>query len=372
MRRLPIRFRLTVPFALAMAVVLAVMGLVVYVRVGDALLASIDQGLARSGTRVDGPPRARPSSSTATPRAASQIAELVSPDGRVLRSVPARLPPLASAAVRRGCLAGRASRGARASRGEAASGGCSRSPPAERKPSRARRRADARAARGRVEPAGARARPRRACGAGARDSRGVPARGRGAPARRGDAPACGRDHGLDTPGARLPVPAARDEISKLAETLNDMLQRLEAAFEHERRFVADASHELRTPLALLRTELELALRRPRSHEELEEALRSAAEETERLTQLAEDLLLIARSDQGELPVRRKRVSAREVLEDVSARFEGGGTRARADRCSVEWNRCVRRRRSREARAGARQPRRQRARIRRRDGRAVRP
>ena len=124
-----------------------------------------------------------------------------------------------------------------------------------------------------------------------------------------------------TPGMRLPVPPGRDEISKLAETLNDMLGRLEAAFEHERRFVADASHELRTPLALLRTELELALRRPRSHDELEEALRSAAEDTERLTHLAEDLLLIARSDQGELPLRRVRVSAREVLEDVAARFE---------------------------------------------------
>ena len=63
------------------------------------------------------------------------------------------------------------------------------------------------------------------------------------------------------------------------------------------------------------------MRRPRSHDELEEALRSAAEDTERLTHLAEDLLLIARSDQGELPLRRMRVSAREVLDDVAARFE---------------------------------------------------
>ena len=65
-----------------------------------------------------------------------------------------------------------------------------------------------------------------------------------------------------TTGARLPVPRSRDEIRDLAETLNDMLGRLEAALEHERRFVADASHELRTPLALLKAELELALRRP--------------------------------------------------------------------------------------------------------------
>jgi len=64
------------------------------------------------------------------------------------------------------------------------------------------------------------------------------------------------------PGRRLPVPPARDEISRLAETLNAMLDRLQTALERERGFVADASHELRTPLAVLRAELELALRRP--------------------------------------------------------------------------------------------------------------
>src|SRR5205823_1697447 len=82
----------------------------------------------------------------------------------------------------------------------------------------------------------------------------------------------------DEPGQRLPVPPARDEIRALAVTLNDMLARLEASFQHERRFLSDASHELRTPLALLRAELELALRHPRPAEELERALNSAAEE----------------------------------------------------------------------------------------------
>jgi two-component system OmpR family sensor kinase len=119
---------------------------------------------------------------------------------------------------------------------------------------------------------------------------------------------------------RLPVPPARDEVSRLAVTLNDMLARLHAAFEHERRFVADASHELRTPLALLRTELDLALRRPRSREELESALRSAAEETQRLSRLADDLLLIARADQGPLPMRREVVAAADLLADAATRF----------------------------------------------------
>jgi signal transduction histidine kinase len=120
--------------------------------------------------------------------------------------------------------------------------------------------------------------------------------------------------------SRLPVPPARDEVSRLAVTLNDMLSRLHASFEHERRFVADASHELRTPLALLRTELDLALRRPRSREELESALRSAAEETQRLSRLADDLLLIARADQGPLPIRREVVAADDLLADAATRF----------------------------------------------------
>jgi signal transduction histidine kinase len=120
--------------------------------------------------------------------------------------------------------------------------------------------------------------------------------------------------------AELPVPDSDDEISRLAVTLNDMLARLHAAFERERRFVADASHELRTPLALLQTELELALRRPRTHEELESALRSAGEETQRLVRLAEDLLLIARADQGPLPISREEVDADELLADVASRF----------------------------------------------------
>ena len=104
------------------------------------------------------------------------------------------------------------------------------------------------------------------------------------------------------PDQRLPVPPTHDEIGRLGGTLNEMLERLGEALEHERAFVADASHELRTPLAILKTELELALGRGRSPEELEAAVGSAAEETDRLTQLAEDLLTIAQTDRGELPV----------------------------------------------------------------------
>jgi signal transduction histidine kinase len=123
------------------------------------------------------------------------------------------------------------------------------------------------------------------------------------------------------PGQRLPLPAARDELGRLGTTLNDMLSRLETVLERERRFVADASHELRTPLSLLRTELELALRRPRSVSELQRATESAAEETRRLTGLAEDLLLMAAADQGQLPVRPETLSVDGLLRRSAAHFE---------------------------------------------------
>jgi two-component system, OmpR family, sensor kinase len=131
----------------------------------------------------------------------------------------------------------------------------------------------------------------------------------------------------DSPERRLPLPQARDEIHRLAETLNEMLARLDAGLERERRFVADASHELRTPLAILKTELEVALRRPRSGDELEAAIRSAAQETDRLVRLAKDLLLVARSDQSQLELRPVAASADELLTATAARFSARATSA---------------------------------------------
>jgi two-component system, OmpR family, sensor kinase len=122
------------------------------------------------------------------------------------------------------------------------------------------------------------------------------------------------------PDERLPVPQTGDEVARLGSTLNAMLARLGDALAHERRFVADASHELRTPLAILKMELELALARGRSHEELHDALASAAEETDRLTQLAEDLLVIAQSDQGKLPLTLVETDIAEVFGGVVDRF----------------------------------------------------
>jgi two-component system OmpR family sensor kinase len=125
----------------------------------------------------------------------------------------------------------------------------------------------------------------------------------------------------ETPGERLPVAATGDEVQRLGETLNSMLRRLEDAVERERDFVADAGHELRTPLALLRTELELALRHGETTEELRAAIGASEEEVERLAQLAEDLLLIARTDKGELELRREQIEAHVLLASVATRFE---------------------------------------------------
>jgi two-component system OmpR family sensor kinase len=122
-------------------------------------------------------------------------------------------------------------------------------------------------------------------------------------------------------GLRLPAPPGRDELAELGGTLNEMLDRLERSAERERGFVASASHELRTPLALLRAELELALREGRSREELREAVASAPAESDRLVQLAEDLLVLARADEGRLPVRAERLDAGELLATTARRFE---------------------------------------------------
>jgi len=121
---------------------------------------------------------------------------------------------------------------------------------------------------------------------------------------------------------RLPLPPAQDELRRLGETLNRMLDRLQAAVERERAFVDDASHELRTPLALHRAELELALRYGESPEELREAIASAIEEADRISQLAEDLLVLARSDKGGLSIEAEPVEVRDVFAAVRSRLGG--------------------------------------------------
>jgi two-component system, OmpR family, sensor kinase len=138
------------------------------------------------------------------------------------------------------------------------------------------------------------------------------------------------DISADRPGERLPVPPANDELRRLGTTLNDMLARLEEALERERQFVADAGHELRTPLALLRAELDYALQHAEDEAELRDALTEASAETDRLVQLAGDLLLIAGSDRQRIPLRVEAIDARRLLESVRNRFEWRARQADRD------------------------------------------
>jgi len=120
---------------------------------------------------------------------------------------------------------------------------------------------------------------------------------------------------------RLELPVVRDELYRLAATLNDLLGRLAHARDADRRFLERASHELRTPLALLKTELDLALSRPRPAGELRAAIGSAAEEVDRLHRLADDLLVLARTSEGRLPVRREPTRLDAIVEPAVASFQ---------------------------------------------------
>jgi signal transduction histidine kinase len=118
---------------------------------------------------------------------------------------------------------------------------------------------------------------------------------------------------------RLPPTASNDELGRLGRTLNEMLARIQASVARERTFVSDASHELRSPLAMLRTELELIARERPTGSALQTAVGSAVEETDRLSRLADDLLLLARSDDHQLTIRPTSVTATELLHAAAAR-----------------------------------------------------
>jgi two-component system, OmpR family, sensor kinase len=138
---------------------------------------------------------------------------------------------------------------------------------------------------------------------------------------------------VSAPGRRLPVPGANDEVARLGRTLNSLLDRLQAAADREQRLLDDASHELRTPLSILKAELDLTLSREREPAELEAALRSASEETDRLARLAEDLLVLSRARAAGLGIHRMSTSLRDLLDRACA---GHQARAGARGTWIEW------------------------------------
>lgn len=115
---------------------------------------------------------------------------------------------------------------------------------------------------------------------------------------------------------RLPVSETMDEISTLAETFNAMLARLEDSFRRIKQFSGDASHELRTPLTILKGETEVALRWAKTPEEFQKMLVSNMEEINRMERIIEDLLMLAKSEAGELPMEKKPLSLSDLLQEL--------------------------------------------------------
>ena len=326
MRRLPIRVRVTGAFALAMAIVLASTGWFLYARLGSHLAAALDlelsvraQDLGAVVGQSDGSFGA--AKGVQLIESGESYAQLLSASGRVLDGT-AKLErvPVLTATELRAALRGSVF----ANRGRI---------PGLDEPSRLLATPVERGGRQRVLVVGRTSQDRAETLARLRDElliagpialllaslAGYALAGlslRPVEAMRSRAAAISAER----PGERLPVPATGDEIERLAETLNAMLGRLEAAVQREREFVADAGHELRTPLALLRGELELALRHAESPADLEEAVRLSIAEVDRLTQLAEALLLIARSDGGGLPLQVEDLYASALVASVVNRF----------------------------------------------------
>ena len=116
--------------------------------------------------------------------------------------------------------------------------------------------------------------------------------------------------------SRLAVPRTGDELQRLSETLNGMLERLEQAFRRITQFTADASHELRTPVALMRTRAEIILRKARTEEEYRETLRQILEDLQRTSSLIENLMLLARADSGAQALEGARINMAECIEEA--------------------------------------------------------
>lgn len=130
--------------------------------------------------------------------------------------------------------------------------------------------------------------------------------------------------------ARLDLQLPDDELGRLAKTFDGMLGRIEDAFERQRRFTGDAAHELRTPLSLMRSEVDLALARPRSPAEYQAALTSLESDLQRLTGLVGTLLELARSDTGALELEKGEIDVVELIDLVREQFS-----STAESASVE-------------------------------------
>jgi heavy metal sensor kinase len=115
---------------------------------------------------------------------------------------------------------------------------------------------------------------------------------------------------------QIQVPRGRDELSSLVETFNEMIFRLGKSFDQIKQFTSDASHELKTPLTVLKGEMEVALRKERSSQDYEQVLRSNLDEINRMSRIVEDLLLLSKTDTGEIRLEKENINLTEIVRDV--------------------------------------------------------
>ena len=137
----------------------------------------------------------------------------------------------------------------------------------------------------------------------------------------GEMAAAARRITSDSLGSRLPNPSPHDELGQLATVFNDTLQRLESSFDALKRFTSDASHELRTPLTSLRAVGEIALREAQTPEQLRGTISSMLEEAQRLNDLTDALLLLARAESGRMPLQLAPLSLESLVREVCERLE---------------------------------------------------
>jgi heavy metal sensor kinase len=115
---------------------------------------------------------------------------------------------------------------------------------------------------------------------------------------------------------RIPPPKVKDEMSRLIETFNEMISRLDQSFRQVKQFSSDASHELKTPLTILKGEVEVTLRKERTSQEYQQTLKSNLEEINRMSQIVEDLLLLSKADTGEIRLNKEDINLTEILNEV--------------------------------------------------------
>jgi len=124
----------------------------------------------------------------------------------------------------------------------------------------------------------------------------------------------------DNLSSRIALPKNKDELYQLSKNINELLDRIEGAVEREKQFTSDASHELRTPLAVIKGTLEVLIRKPRTKEEYVEKINFCVSEVDRLNNLVDELLLLARFENQKQYVKNEEVLLNSTILDVATRF----------------------------------------------------